>query len=522
MTNKKIKGSLSGIVDKMNMTYKNQEKTVTLRPKLAFMTIKDIEILISNDETRNLELKKSTGELKDGMRTACAFLNTDGGWLVFGVTPTSLKMVGQQVTDSTRKEIAQELTKIEPAESIEVEYVEIGSKRGYYVIVIHIDKALFRDEPYVYDGRPYYRVESTTKLMPQEMYQKLLRKKDARRRLWEEEPNPNITIEQLDEDALWRLVRSGIEVGRIPERMLHRSLSEVINSMHLSTNGVLKNAIAALFVKEEFAPIQMHLKMARFDGTTKLEFIDNRRTEGNIFKLFDDGMQFFFKHLNISGTFVDGQPERIETLTIPYKALRECLLNALAHRVYHQPSSFVSIAIYDDRVEVANTGQLPDDLTLEQLINTHSSHAQNPLIAQVMYYGKYLETWGRGIELMQEQCAQAGMKPPIFNYEGGCFRVTFIRPDYEAKNGSMEGSTKRSMKGSMKRSMKGSMNELTDYDLMLLDLMESNSRITVSAMAERIGISRANTYKHLVKLQKNGYLKREGPDRGGFWRVLKR
>ena len=32
-------------------------------------------------------MKKTTGELKDAMHSACAFLNTDGGWLIFGVTP---------------------------------------------------------------------------------------------------------------------------------------------------------------------------------------------------------------------------------------------------------------------------------------------------------------------------------------------------------------------------------------------------------------------------------------------------
>ena len=64
------------------------------------MTIDDIKALIASDESRTLELKKSTGELKDGMHAACAFLNTDGGWrLIFGVTPKSLKIVGQEVTD---------------------------------------------------------------------------------------------------------------------------------------------------------------------------------------------------------------------------------------------------------------------------------------------------------------------------------------------------------------------------------------------------------------------------------------
>ncbi len=58
------------------------------------MTIYDIKKLIASDESRTLELKKSTGELKDGMHSACAFLNTEGGWSIFGVAPRSLKING--------------------------------------------------------------------------------------------------------------------------------------------------------------------------------------------------------------------------------------------------------------------------------------------------------------------------------------------------------------------------------------------------------------------------------------------
>ena len=69
------------------------------------MTIDEIKALIAADESRTLELKKTTGELKDGMHSACAFLNTDGGWLIFGVAPTGLKIIGKQVTETTKREI---------------------------------------------------------------------------------------------------------------------------------------------------------------------------------------------------------------------------------------------------------------------------------------------------------------------------------------------------------------------------------------------------------------------------------
>lgn len=38
------------------------------------MNIEELKRLIANDENVHLELKKTTGELKDGMHSACAFL----------------------------------------------------------------------------------------------------------------------------------------------------------------------------------------------------------------------------------------------------------------------------------------------------------------------------------------------------------------------------------------------------------------------------------------------------------------
>ena len=134
------------------------------------MTIDEIKKLIAKDETRTLELKKTTGELHRGMETACAFLNSDGGWLMFGVSP-NLKIIGQNVTDATRQEIANSLRKIEPAVDVEVEYIELPDKPEFYVIAIYFDAANFKNGPYSFDGRAFYKVESTTAVMPRTMYE---------------------------------------------------------------------------------------------------------------------------------------------------------------------------------------------------------------------------------------------------------------------------------------------------------------------------------------------------------------
>ena len=76
---------------------------------LKNMTYEDIKRIVAGDESRTVELKKTTGELKDAMHTACAMLNTEGGWVVFGVAPQQIKILGQQDSDDTRREIAHAL-----------------------------------------------------------------------------------------------------------------------------------------------------------------------------------------------------------------------------------------------------------------------------------------------------------------------------------------------------------------------------------------------------------------------------
>jgi len=69
------------------------------------MSLDTINRKIAGGESPTLELKKSTGQLNRAGETLCAFLNGDGGSVIVGVTPEG-KLVGQEVTDKTRREIA--------------------------------------------------------------------------------------------------------------------------------------------------------------------------------------------------------------------------------------------------------------------------------------------------------------------------------------------------------------------------------------------------------------------------------
>lgn len=54
----------------------------------------------------------------------------------------------------------------------------------------------------------------------------------------------------------------------------------------------------------------------------------------------------------------------------------------------------------------------------------------------------------------------------------------------------------------------------------ILGMITQNSKVTSTQMAEALGINRSAVSKHLKKMQEDGIIKREGPDKGGKWVVL--
>lgn len=389
------------------------------------MDINDIKRIIANDENRVLELKKTTGELVKGVQTLCAFLNTDGGWLFFGITP-KLEVIGQDVTDSTQREIAHEITKIEPAVNLPIEIVDVPEHQGRCVIGIHCDAAKFGDAPYTYDGRAYYKVESTTKLMPRSMFEERLRRSNPNRFAWESQTPDYLHYEDLDESRIKGAVSYGVDKGRMPASAMSESAWSLLDKMAMIGDGKIKNAAAALFIKRPSAYPQFLLRLARFRGTEKKAFIDNARAKGNFFELLDAGMSFMFKHLSQSGV-VKGL-RREEQLEIPVEALREALINALCHRLLDSPSGSVGISIFDDRVEIENTGHLPNELTVETIKLPHRSYPQNPIIADALYMTAFLESWGTGVSRMVDACKSVGLPEPEYGTDGAFVWITFKRP----------------------------------------------------------------------------------------------
>ena len=71
------------------------------------------------------------------METLCAFLNGDGGNILYGIKDNG-KIIGQEVSDSTKRSIAEAVNRIEPFVELEIAYVSIPDTNKY-VISIHAE-----------------------------------------------------------------------------------------------------------------------------------------------------------------------------------------------------------------------------------------------------------------------------------------------------------------------------------------------------------------------------------------------
>ena len=87
---------------------------------MEIQTIDDIKNLIKSDtETDTIEFKKTTGQLERGMETLCAFLNGDGGTVLFGVTDEG-KIIGQDIAGKTKETIGEAISRIEPNVNVRI------------------------------------------------------------------------------------------------------------------------------------------------------------------------------------------------------------------------------------------------------------------------------------------------------------------------------------------------------------------------------------------------------------------
>jgi len=386
------------------------------------VTPEQVAALVASGESEVLEFKETTGTRREAAQTVCAFMNQSGGQVLFGVTPTGV-VAGQQVSERTIEELSAELQRIDPPAFPSVERIHLSDDRD--LIVVSTDQGASR--PYTYRGTAYRRVGNTTLAMSGDEYQRMLLERLHSDQRWENQPAEGWTIGDLDVAEVRRTIAEAVRRGRLEEPP-SGDPSDLLRGLGLLRDGVLLRAAAVLFGKTErleFEMPQCVLRVARFRGTDRMEFLDNRQFNGNAFTLLANAERFLRDTLPIAGRFEPDRFERIDEPLYPPLATREALANALCHRDYSIGGGSVGVAVYDDRLEVTSSGSLHFGLTPEQLFAPHPSRPWNPLIARTFYRRGVIEEWGSGTLRMAELASAAGLPRPEIEDAGGTVAVRF-------------------------------------------------------------------------------------------------
>lgn len=198
--------------------------------------------------------------------------------------------------------------------------------------------------------------------------------------------------------------------------------------LNLLDNGNPTHAAVLLFGREpqRFLPTS-EIKCMHFHGTRVHKPIPSYQIyKGTIFELVDQAVDFVLSKINRRiGTREHSVQAPVE-YELPLEAVREAIVNAVAHRDYASNAS-VQVMLFADRLEVWNPGELPPSLTPERLREPHASIPRNPLIAEPLYLVRYIEKAGSGTLDMIERCSDASLPSPDFEERAGQFVTTLWR-----------------------------------------------------------------------------------------------
>ena len=388
------------------------------------MSLEQIAALVVSAESETLEFKATTGTRREAAATVCAMLNRRGGHVLFGVMPNG-RIVGQRVNERTIEQLSAEIQRIDPPAFPEIERVRVSG--DLEVIAIHVSRGA--SPPYQYRGASYQRIGNTTQTMSAAEYNRVLFERMHDERRWENRPADGWTVADLDIAEIRNTVAEAVRIGRLDEPG-GRDPEDLLRGLGLLRDGVLFRAAAVLFGNPELLQSEMPqclLRVARFRGLDRSEFLDNRQFIGNAFTLLANAERFLRDTLPIASRFESGRMARIDEPLYPPLATREALANALCHRDYAMGGGSIGLAVYDDRLEVTSTGPLHFGLTANDLFGPHESRPWNPLIARTFYRRGIIEEWGRGTIKMADIATSAGLPRPEIEERHESVTIRFLR-----------------------------------------------------------------------------------------------
>jgi ATP-dependent DNA helicase RecG len=478
------------------------------------MTPKALKSEISLGEDSKRQFKVDVRNPESLAAEMAAFANSEGGRIFIGIADDGTTP-GLAIADVARLNMLISNAASQLVRSpLTIQTENVSLRNGRVVLVLTVPKGI--DKPYFDKNGVIWLKTGADK--------RRVNSKEELRRLFQvsdqfhaDELPTKAGLDKLDKLRFRDFLRDAYN-RPLPET--EGDLLKLLQNMNLATDDRSLNLAGVLIFAErpEWIKPQFTIKAIRYPGKEihVSDYLDTEDFEGPLQKIFSNALGFIMRNLHKvqagRGVNAPGLPE------IPESVFEELLVNALVHRDY-LVNAPIRLFIFDNRIEIISPGHLPNNLTVEKILNGNSN-IRNPIL--VSYVAKGLLPYhglGSGITRALEQWPLIEFTD---DHEGCIFRATVTRKSPNKLDLLVSDAVEKIPKkpGSL---LTGQSIHLSGQDDLINDLLNAirkNPHADYATLAQTLQVSEATVKRGIQKLKQNNLIHRLGSKKTGRWAAL--
>lgn len=355
-------------------------------------------------ESKILEFKEKVADYSRLVDTVLAFANTQGGTVIIGIRDSDREIVGldRKTIERYQEEIPQVIADaISPQIAVDIYEQDFGGKTCVTIRVFPGPQKPYFIKKLGYPSGVVLRFGSHNRKADSYAIEQFARSRSGMR--YEQQPCPQISYEELSDELL------ALVFAR-KERSIF--IESGYGSNDVSGRTIPNVAGVLLFYPDhpKIVP-ESELIISVYAGRDKQHLMKETVFSGGLIPILESSFAFLSTLL---GTKYEreGLVKRPVNFEVPLEAIREALVNAVAHRAYDYEAP-IRVTLFSDRIEFLNPGTFFAPINPEN-IKEGLSRYRNPLVADVLRKKGYMEKQGIGINLIISSCLNTGLQEPQF------------------------------------------------------------------------------------------------------------
>ncbi len=352
--------------------------------------------------------------------TLAAFANRDGGVLLVGVLPSGI-VSGLSDPDAAEARVLSAFLQVDPPFTGGMVMPGILEHEGHSLIQVEVPRGL----SHVYRVGPRFveREGATNRDMGiQRLRELIMTRGDPFERRAPEGAETRDLSRTAIEQYLLRLPGYDPVAAGAAQRT-----SDLLRRQGILRPDDGRPTYAGLLLfgrqPQQWLP-SAQLLFARYPGTEMGDRFERQQIDGPLPQQILRAETFVLDSMR-RGVVMRGL-QREERLEYPREAVREAIVNAVAHRDYTVRGAEIQIFMFANRIEFHSPGRLPGHVTLNNIL--HERFSRNETLVQVLSDLGYIERLGYGIDRILRLAAEHGLPEPQLAESANGFRLTLFGP----------------------------------------------------------------------------------------------